>query len=135
VLQWEPFLDELVQVIAHCSDPELLKNFLKSLLTPQEVEEVSTRWALVRFIEAGMSQRRIARTLGLSLCKITRGSRQLKEESSAFRKMIERYKRLNPASILPPDPEPSAKSAKPATTVVPPTVSPRSGGKVPVHGR
>jgi len=85
-------LDELASVLAHCEDPRLIKEFLQSILTSNEVKEVATRWALVRLIDIGMSQRGIARELGLSLCKITRGSKELKKRNSAFRQMVESYK-------------------------------------------
>jgi len=41
-----------------------------------------------------MSQRNIAKDLGLSLCNITRGSKELKKEDSPFAVMIEEYKKL-----------------------------------------
>ena len=52
---------------------------------------VTKRWELVKLIDDGMSQRNIAKELGLSLCKITRGSRELKKENSAFKRMIGIY--------------------------------------------
>ena len=87
-------LEELSQTLAYIQDSELIKRFLRSILTKYEVEEVATRWALVRLIDQGMSQRSIARELGLSLCKITRGSRELKKRDSAFRRVVDSYKRL-----------------------------------------
>ena len=85
-------LRELSQVLAIADNPQLIEDFLKSLLTENEVGDISSRWALVRLIETGMSQRTISRELGLSLCKITRGSRELKREGSPFARMIELYK-------------------------------------------
>ena len=90
-----PYLDELTTVIAECADKELIYHFLESLLTPNEIQEVSTRWALVRMIDQGLSQRNIANKLGLSLCKITRGSRELKKEYSPFKEMIDLYKKID----------------------------------------
>lgn len=87
-------LDELAVTLARTDDPELIKEFLKSLLTRYEVGEISTRWALVRLIDEGQSQRSIARDLGLSLCKITRGSRELKKRNSAFQRMVDSYKEI-----------------------------------------
>jgi len=40
-----------------------------------------------------MAQRKIAEELGLSLCKITRGSRELKKEGSAFKALLERLEK------------------------------------------
>ena len=82
-------MDELSKTLAAVKDSTLLKDFLKALLTPQEYNAVAARWALVRLLDQGMTQRKIAETLGLSLCKITRGSREMKKEESSFRKMID----------------------------------------------
>ena len=93
-LHWneEHPLRELARALAACDDPAMIEEFLASLLTPAEVPEMGKRWALVRLIDDGMSQRNIAKNLGLSLCKITRGSKELKKDHSAFRRMIELYK-------------------------------------------
>jgi TrpR family trp operon transcriptional repressor len=83
---------ELCAALARADDPSLIDGFLHCLLTPTELSEVASRWALVREIEAGTTQREIARKLGLSLCKITRGSRELKKENSPFKQMIDIYR-------------------------------------------
>jgi TrpR family trp operon transcriptional repressor len=84
-------LNELSEALARENDPRLIKGFLESLLTENEVNDISSRWTLVRLIDQGMSQRTISRELGLSLCKITRGSRELKKEDSPFAHMIRLY--------------------------------------------
>lgn len=85
-------LGELAAALAACDDPNMIENFLTGLFTAAEVREMGKRWALVRLLDDGMSQRNIARNLNLSLCKITRGSKELKKAESPFRKMIELYK-------------------------------------------
>jgi TrpR family trp operon transcriptional repressor len=70
------------------ADPLLIEGFLYSLFTASEADEIAKRWALVKQIANGRPQREIAKDLGLSLCKITRGSRELKKESSAFKRML-----------------------------------------------
>lgn len=82
---------ELCEALSEAGDPRLIGDFLACLLTPTELAEVSSRWALVREINAGTTQREIARSMGLSLCKITRGSRELKKENSPFKRMIGIY--------------------------------------------
>jgi TrpR family trp operon transcriptional repressor len=82
-------LDELSETLANTKDPKLIRDFLCCLLTPAEVADIATRWALVKALDRKTPQREIARTLGLSLCKITRGSRELKKPDSAFRKMLD----------------------------------------------
>jgi TrpR family trp operon transcriptional repressor len=87
-------LDEIAATLARLDDPGLVERFLASILTPDEVRAVSSRWALVRLLDSGASQRAVAKRLGLSLCKITRGSRELKKRHSAFKQMIDRYRTL-----------------------------------------
>ncbi|HPN10625.1 MAG TPA: Trp family transcriptional regulator, partial [Spirochaetota bacterium] len=50
---------------------------------------------LVKLLHEGMSQRKIAERLGLSLCKITRGSRELKKSRSPFKAMLEKLQELS----------------------------------------
>ena len=82
-------IKELSAALAATDDKDLIEDFLVSLLTKNEIHEVATRWALVKLIKAGISQRKVAEMLGLSLCKITRGSKELKKENSSFRTMID----------------------------------------------
>lgn len=81
-------LDELVRFLAKTEDPELIAAFLRCLLTPAETADIAARWALVKALGEKTPQRKIAQDLGLSLCKITRGSRELKKSNSAFRRAL-----------------------------------------------
>ena len=82
-------LKELSEALSRTGDRDLIYNFLECLLTANELSEVASRWALVKMLDEGVSQRKIATALGLSLCKITRGSKELQKEDSAFKKMID----------------------------------------------
>lgn len=84
-------LDELSTALTKLDDKELMEEFLRCILTESEIGGVTSRWTLVRRIKDGHTQRAIAKDLGLSLCKITRGSKELKKENSAFKKVIELY--------------------------------------------
>ena len=81
-------LGELSRAFAATDDPEFIESFLRSLLTPAETADVAARWALVKALDRHVPQREIAKELGLSLCKITRGSRELKKTDSPFRRML-----------------------------------------------
>jgi TrpR family transcriptional regulator, trp operon repressor len=87
-------LKEIASVLAVTDDHEQIEAFLKSILTKNEVDEISTRWELVKLLDGGMSQRKIADRLSISLCKITRGSRELKKAHSPFRVMVDKYKEI-----------------------------------------
>ena len=80
-------ISEMAQALSNAA-PDLIEEFLYSLFTASEADEIAKRWALVKQIANGRPQREIAKDLGLSLCKITRGSRELKKESSAFKRML-----------------------------------------------
>jgi TrpR family trp operon transcriptional repressor len=81
-------LNEIARVLAETNDQKKISAFLAGILTANEIAEISSRWELVKLLEQGQSQRQIARKLKLSLCKITRGSRELKKKDSALRHMI-----------------------------------------------
>ncbi len=83
-------LRELSLALAATTDPEEIESFLHSLLTRTEIRAIGNRWTLVKEIDAGTTQREIARKYSLSLCKITRGSRELKKPGSPFKKMLDR---------------------------------------------
>ena len=84
---------EIAQSLAAAGDAVLIRRFLESILTPREREEIAGRWELVKLLSRGESQRHVARRLGMSLCKITRGSRELKKKDSAFKAMLDQYER------------------------------------------
>ena len=84
----EENLAEMADALAHINDSLLIRDFLRCLLTPAELADVAARWALVKALRRKIPQREIARDLGISLCKITRGSRELKKPGSAFQRMV-----------------------------------------------
>jgi TrpR family trp operon transcriptional repressor len=88
-------IDEIALVLANTHDAEQIAEFLRSILTESEVKEVSSRWELVKLLNEGMSQRKISEKLGLSLCKITRGSKELKKDPSFFKQMVDKYSDLD----------------------------------------
>lgn len=85
-------LKELADVLADTREPSAMRDLLKALLTPQERARLALRWRLVCLLASGVHQRTIARKLGISLCKITRGSRELKR-CPVFRKKVNQFVR------------------------------------------
>lgn len=84
-------LKELASALSKITDKKLMEEFLISILTKNEIKTISSRWELVKLLYQGVSQRQISKELNLSLCKITRGSKELKKENSALKKIIEEY--------------------------------------------
>jgi len=65
-----------------------VQKLFKELLTEKERLDVALRWHLLELLNEGVSQRKIAEMLGVSLCKITRGSKILKDEKSITRRKL-----------------------------------------------
>ena len=74
------------------ADEKLAYDFIEWLFTPAERKDIANRWLLVKEIDKGTTQREIARKFGMSLCKITRGSKELSKPDSAFRKVLDTLK-------------------------------------------
>jgi len=85
------FVRDIATVLADLNRKKDIRIFLQALLTPPERARIGLRWRLVCMLAAGIPQRVIAKRLGISLCKITRGSRELKFKP-AFRKIVAAYK-------------------------------------------
>lgn len=64
---------------------------LYDLLTTKERESLAERWQIIRLLAADMPQRDIAHTLGVSISKITRGSRVLQEGRGGFLKALKTF--------------------------------------------
>jgi len=78
----------LAAALVSITDREEMELFLDELLTRGELCDVSLRWRLLELLSEGMPQRKIAEELQISLCKITRGSRILKNKRSISRQLL-----------------------------------------------
>ncbi len=81
--------EELVNIFAKVNDRQEMERLLEELLTPKEMSDLCMRWQLMKELHEGNTQRSIAAKHRMSLCKITRGSKILKKEGSAVRKILE----------------------------------------------
>ena len=68
---------------------EMIK-LMNELLTKSELSDLTLRWNLLCMLSEGLSQREIAAKLGVSLCKITRGAKILKDEKGAVKKIFDK---------------------------------------------
>lgn len=82
-------IKELSEILAGLKNSEEIEMFLDELLTESERKDLSLRWKLMDRLHDGVPQRKISSELGISLCKITRGSKILKDNQSISRKILE----------------------------------------------
>ena len=69
---------DLINVLLGIKTGREMRDFLKGILTPKELEEIPTRLAIVRMLKKGIPQRVIAKRLGVGIETVSRGSREIK---------------------------------------------------------
>ena len=82
------YVNQLADVIVALEDKKTTLAFLKNILTPAELEEVSTRLQIVKLLKKGMPQREVAEKLSVSIGTVSRGSRELKYGGDGFEKVL-----------------------------------------------
>jgi TrpR family trp operon transcriptional repressor len=82
-------IKEISRILAGIRDDALIEGFLKEILTKSELKNLAARWDIVKLLDRGTTQRKIAHDLHLSLCNITRGSKELHKKNSAIKKIIQ----------------------------------------------
>ena len=85
---------ELLGVLASIDDVPTLSKVLTDLLTEAEVDAIRERWAIVKLLDAGKSQRQVRDRLGVSVTTVNRGNRQLKYGAGGFRIALDRAAEL-----------------------------------------
>ena len=81
--------DDICGVLCRIRQSEPMKHFLEEILTPAERKDLALRWQLMQMLRDGVPQRQIASELGISLCKITRGAKILKNTESVSKRYLE----------------------------------------------
>ncbi len=84
----ETFFSEIVEMLCREKNPDAMKQILTELFTQSELETLTLRWALMRELSGGATQRDIASRYNISLCKITRGAKLLKDENSQMHRIF-----------------------------------------------
>lgn len=70
-------LQHICQKLADQDDPRQLEKFFRAFFTPKECNTLSDRYQLVQMLLEEKPQREIAKTLGVSISQISRGSAEL----------------------------------------------------------
>lgn len=83
-------LDELIRIFAEIDDPGTMAAFFEEIFTEKERHAFALRWQLLKELYQGETQRKIAARHKISLCKITRGSKILKNRKSVTFETLKR---------------------------------------------
>ena len=81
-------LTELIGILTKIDTTEKMQRLFEELFTQKEKYDFALRWRLMKDLYDGKPQRDIAADLKISLCKITRGSKILKQEDSCMLELI-----------------------------------------------
>ena len=80
---------ELIDIFTRTRDNKEMEVLFREIFTPSEIETLTLRWQLLKDLYEGKTQRKIAATHKISLCKITRGSKLLKAKGSYLKKVLD----------------------------------------------
>ena len=75
-------IQEISKLVKNLHTEAEIESFFKELLTESEIETLSKRWRILDLLAQGSTQRDIAKELKVSLCKVTRGAKILKDKDS-----------------------------------------------------
>jgi len=83
---------ELINIFSKIKDADTMEKFFGEIFTPSEVKTIALRWQLMKMVNQKMPQREVASKLGISLCKITRGVKILKDPDSVANLILNKKK-------------------------------------------
>jgi TrpR family transcriptional regulator, trp operon repressor len=72
-------IKQLASSFLRNKNSEEMNDFLKGILTPKELVELSTRLEIVKMLKKGTPQHVIAEELGVGVATVTRGSKELQK--------------------------------------------------------
>ncbi len=89
-------VNELIEVFCGIRDAGTMRRFFDEIFTSAEKHDLAMRWQLMKMINDDIPQRQIAAQLRISLCKITRGAKVLKDDKSVTKKILSGVQKKKP---------------------------------------
>ena len=75
-------ISKISAILALQNNSNDIENFIIEMLTESELETLSKRWQILEMLSEGKTQREISKDLSVSLFKVTRGAKILKNQKS-----------------------------------------------------
>lgn len=73
------YFSALVAALLSIQSEKEMAEFLRGILTPKELDEISTRLEIVKQLKAGTAQHKIAQNLKVGVATVTRGSKEIQK--------------------------------------------------------
>lgn len=85
-------IKQISSFISQLQNEVEIECLLKELLTDSEINVLSKRWHILEMLNNKKTQREIANELKVSLCKVTRGAKLLKNKDTIIHKYFNKDK-------------------------------------------
>lgn len=82
-------MKDFVSALSAIKTEEEMQAFVQEIFTEKELSDFEKRWQLMKQLKEGKTQREIAKNLGISLCKVTRGNKIIKDEFSITNRLLD----------------------------------------------
>lgn len=84
----EDNLSEIIDIFSRTTDKREMRSLFEDVFTDAERTDIAKRWYIFKELYKGTPQRKIAKDMEVSLCKITRGSKTLKNDESVIKRVL-----------------------------------------------
>ncbi len=81
-------LSEIIDLFSATTDKREMRRLFEDVFTEAERADIAKRWYIFKELYKGTPQRKIASEMEVSLCKITRGSKTLKQDDSVIKRVL-----------------------------------------------
>ena len=81
-------LSEIIEIFSRTTDKREMRSLFEDVFTEAERTDIAKRWYIFKELYKGTPQRKIAKDMEVSLCKITRGSKTLKNDESVIKRVL-----------------------------------------------
>ena len=81
-------IETISKALSKLNSSKEIFDFLNEVLTKSELETLSKRWRILKMLKNSSTQREIASELKVSLCKVTRGAKILKNQNAIVKKFL-----------------------------------------------
>lgn len=81
-------MKEIIEIIKQLNKKSEIETFFDEMFTKKELEKLQKRWRILNMLTQGKTQRQIANELNVSLCKVTRGAKILKDKNAVVSKFL-----------------------------------------------
>ena len=88
-------MEEISDLIYSLKTKHEISKLLSEILTDSEISTLSKRWRILKMLSQGKTQREIAQTLNVGLCKVTRGAKIIKNKNAIVTKYFKIKEKKN----------------------------------------